>query len=219
MKIKQSGQLIYSFGSYSPVKHPNTAPINAPIYYLYLFLLEAYGRVLRQGIMEFMKEIYESQCNRLYESFALKVDTQNNLIYLIEDSDYYDSKINTPELDELAEEGDLVELCRRGVADHAVLTKENFLYLLLKWEKIVQTSDSFLLLYLDDKNWYDSEPFDSLQAMEKFIADHTDNSQENIQITSNNIVKNETHKMSIIKILTILLVAVTFLVRLMNFKK
>jgi hypothetical protein len=61
-----------------------------------------------------------------------------------------------------------------------MMTKDNIIHLLTIWEKIITQKSNFVLLYLDDKDWYDVLPFDTEEAMEKFLADHT---QEEIDLT------------------------------------
>jgi hypothetical protein len=50
------------------------------------------------------------------------------------------------------------------------------MHILLSWDKIWKDrSIQFILLYQDNKNWYDVLPFESQEAMEIFVADHTKN--------------------------------------------
>ncbi len=171
MILKQNKQL--RFNSNFIDFYPLNPQLKGLISFIYFFLHYAYFYVLRQGVLGYIKEVSFSDCNHLYELVTLSFDSKNNIAYFSEESDNYESKINTPELEQLAEEGNIIELCRRGIADHEKMTKDNFFYLLIAWGKILEELPPFALLYEDDKNWFDVLPFDSKEAMEKFVADHT----------------------------------------------
>jgi hypothetical protein len=66
-----------------------------------------------------------------------------------------------------------LQLCQNKISKNAILSKDNFISLLTKWSDFYDVKKSFVLLYLDDKDWYDVLPFDSQETMEKFVADHT----------------------------------------------
>ena len=115
-----------------------------------------------------------------------------------------------------------LQLCQNNVIDYAVLTKDNFIHLLTKWGNLFKAKEPFVLLYLDDKGWYDVLPFDSLESMNKFAADHTIKEQENIKTVVNNNLKrtdSQTTYNKIVKIITIIFVIMMLLIRLMNLVK
>ncbi len=208
MKIKQTAKLKLSSEYYYPAKQPYITPAKSSIYYISSFFMGGVGYVLRQGINEYMKKMSESECNFLYDEVTISFDNEHNLVYLSDKLSNYEAQINTQELNELADDGKIVELCRRGIVDHAVLTKENFIHILLTWDKILDQSPPFALLYQNENNWYDSVGFDSLEAMEKFIADHTGDSQED---TKKQAVSSKTTK-----IITIIIVLLLLLIRIMK---
>lgn len=210
MKIKQCAQLKFSFGYFSPAKHPYITSVNSSIYYVYAFFMSGIGYVLRQGIMEYIQDMNETGDNFIYNMVTVSFDNKHNLVYLSDELRNYEKQINTPELNQLADDGKIVELCRRGIVDHAVLTQENFLHLVLTWEKINGQDTPYLLIYQDENDWYDSVGFDSLEAMEKFIADHTSDSQEDAQ---NQIIDNKTTK-----IITVIIILLLLLIRVMKLR-
>lgn len=61
--------------------------------------------------------------------------------------------------------------------DYIILSQENFNKIIINWDKCWESKDvnPFILLYQDDKDWFDILPFESQEAMEKFVADHTKN--------------------------------------------
>jgi len=67
----------------------------------------------------------------------------------------------------------IIQLCHEKSLDYNIMTKDNFIYLLTQWNKIVDQLLPFALLYIDENNWYDVLPFDTQEAMEQFVADHT----------------------------------------------
>ena len=83
------------------------------------------------------------------------------------------NKPTTEEIENLLDEENFIELCEIGFLDYVVMTKDNFYHLLLVWDKVLDQAPPFALLYEDDKNWFDVLPFDSKEAMETFVADHT----------------------------------------------
>jgi len=60
-----------------------------------------------------------------------------------------------------------------GFLKYTMMIKDNFYYLILTWNKILDQLPPFVLLYQDDQDWYEILSFDSKEAMEKFVTDHT----------------------------------------------
>jgi len=138
-------------------------------YYIRILLLYSL-----RGISIFIKEINDYPHDRfIFELVELSIDEENNLIYLYEGNYTYDSKPKTAEIEELFEQDKFIQLCKIGFLDYIVISKKNFINLLLAWDEILNTKPPFALLYLDDKYLYDVVPFDTQKAMEKFIVDHT----------------------------------------------
>ncbi len=139
-------------------------------YYIRTFLLHSL-----RGVPDFIKTITDYPQDRmLFELVEISSNQQNNLIYIYESYYTYHDKPTTPKIDKLLEEENFIELCKIGFLDYVTLTKDNFIQLLLVWNKILEQLPPFALLYLDDKNWYNVLPFDTQQAMEIFIATHTE---------------------------------------------
>lgn len=171
MYIKQSKQLQFRSIDFYPLnpRYENS------ISFIYLFFHDAYGYIQRQGIIEYIHELNTMNERALsYQNINVGIDYKNNLIYLCEGWYDYHNKPTTQEIEALLESEDFVELCRIGFLEYAVMSKDNFIHLLLAWDKIWnQKTIMLILLYLNDKDWYDVLPFDSQEAMEQFVADYT----------------------------------------------
>ena len=139
------------------------------IFYIRIFLIHCL-----RNTSNFINAIQTySKDGMSFELLEVNMDNKNNLVYLSECWYDYKDKPTTPEIDKLLEEDNFIELCKMGFLDYIALTKENFIHLLLTWDKILEQLPPFALLYLDDKNWYDVLPFESQQAMEAFVVTHT----------------------------------------------
>ena len=171
MIIKQSEQLRYNsgFNAYFPFKpgfQTSTSLIN-------IFFLDGFGYLKRGGELIFMQKIERMLQHGIgFENIDVSIDHINNLVYISEI--YYDkNKPTTDEIENLLDEENKIELCKIGFLEHVILTKENFIHIILSWDKATNQRSPFALLYQDDKNWYDVLPFDKQEAMEIFVADHT----------------------------------------------
>ncbi|MDP3787710.1 MAG: hypothetical protein Q8Q60_00150 [Candidatus Chromulinivorax sp.] len=139
------------------------------ILYIRIFLIHCL-----RDISHFIKAITTySKDGMGFELLNIDIDNKENLVYFSESWYDYKSKPTTPEIEALLEAEDFIQLCKMGFLDYAVMTKDNFMHLLLTWDTILNQLPSFALLYLDDKGWYDIKAFDSQTAMEQFVADHT----------------------------------------------
>ena len=148
--------------------------ISSNINYLTRFLREGFPRMYNSGIKNYMEKletIYKDGMS--FESVTLNIDIEKKIIYLSEPYFEYQERATTNEIEELMDKAPTLELCHRKLINYIIITKDNFIHLLLIWEKLINQSSLFVLLYQDDKDWYDLLPFDSKEAMEKFIADHT----------------------------------------------
>ena len=108
-----------------------------------------------------------------FEFINVDIDNINNLVYLSESWHDYKNKTTTQKIDQLLEEENFIELCKIGFLDHITMTKDNFIHILFTWDKLLDQQSPFALLYQDDKDWFDVKPFDTQEAMEQFVADHT----------------------------------------------
>ena len=147
---------------------------NTNVSYLRMFLLYSFGHIKLIKTIEFIKGLKTNYKDGIhFEEVNIDIDNQNNLVYFSESWYTYNDKPTTPEIERLLEEENFIQLCKIGFLDYIVMTKDNFIYILLAWDKIVDTKSPFALLYQDDKDWYNVLPFDTQDAMEQFVADHT----------------------------------------------
>jgi len=169
MYIKKYDMYKFDRGGYSLMPRAD----DSSIYYIGMFFTRLLGVIeLTQSAewIEDFKTIYKN--GFMYEEINVSIDNESDLVYFSEELDSYEHEITTPELDQLAEDGNTIELCRRGIARHITMTKNNFFYLLTAWGRLCEKLPPFALMYEDDKNWFDILPFESKEAMEKFVADH-----------------------------------------------
>jgi len=144
------------------------------LYYVRQLLIYSFGSIRRIRVLCFIENMKTKYKNGIsYEEVDINIDNENDLVYLSESYHTYDTKPMTKEIDDLFEAENFIELCKIGFLDYDVMTKENFIHILLLWDKILDQVPPFALLYQDDKNWFDVLPFDTQEAMEKFVADHT----------------------------------------------
>ena len=137
---------------------------------LTMFLLWLFGYVKIDGVLNFFEK---NKLGMMFEEINIDIDNEHDLVYLSENYCGCRNRPTTPKIESLLEEENFIKLCNMGFLNHTVMTKKNFMHLLVAWDKILCDLPPFALLYLDDKNWYDVLPFDSQEAMEKFVADHT----------------------------------------------
>jgi len=121
-----------------------------------------------------MKKLESVHCGRAsFEMVEISIDYKNNQVYFSEDYNSYRDKPTTAKIEELLEEENFIELCKIGFLDYTTMSKDNFIHLLLAWDKILDQLPPFALLYQDDNDWFDVLPFDSQETMKMFVADHT----------------------------------------------
>ena len=147
-----------------------------PISHVQFFLYDCYGYVHRAGgpiqFLNSLKSQY-GDWGVTFEMVDLNVDIENNLVYLGEIFDPYEHGMTEQEFNIKYNNMNALQLCQNNIIDCAVMTKDNFVHLLTNWGKFYHIMSPFILLYLDEKNWYDVLPFDSKEAMDKFVVDHT----------------------------------------------
>ncbi len=141
--------------------------------YVAIFFAYGFPYIYRNGVAEFIKKlktIYKEGMN--FEMIELSLDNENNLAYISESYDCSKKEI-TSEIELLINTESTIELCHKNFIGHATLTQENLFHLLLTWEQLRNKKDPYILIYLDDNNWYDSASFDTEKSMNQFLADHT----------------------------------------------
>ena len=169
MYIKQYKKFKYQFNNYSLLNIKREYPIS----YVAIFFYDAFSHIYGYNTHKFIQKLKSLDQNGMSsEMIELTLDNKNNLAYISELFEESAQEI-TPEIDQLLETESTIELCHRNIVGHTVMTKENLFHLLLKWTELVDKKAPYILIYQDEKNWYDSLPFDTQEAMEEFVADHT----------------------------------------------
>ena len=161
-----------SYGFFGNLDYQN------PITHVQFFLNDCYGYVRRAGgSIPFFASLQapNGEWGMGFNELDLSVDMENKLVYISELFFGYNYKdiMTEEEFYIKCDEVGYLELYKKNIIESAVMTKDNFIHLLTAWEKLLQDQSPFALLYLNDKGWYDVLPFDFLEAMEKFVADHT----------------------------------------------
>ncbi len=172
MKIRQYKALEFRSFNFYPLDHQHYDSIS----FVYLFFNEAYVYIQRDGVLKYIHSIIDPLSQRITEFEMIQVgfDDENNLIYLLEGYFFYRYKPTTVKIESLLETSKYVELCRMNFFEYAVMSKNNFIHIILSWDKIWNFKDvKFALLYQDDQGWYDVMPFESQEEMDEFIAQHT----------------------------------------------
>ena len=173
MKIQQYKRFKFDLSGYELAA---SSYYQYPIFYVGDFLQAFYGYVNRAGgPIQFFESLRDSRgiWGMTFESVDLNVDIQNNLVYLSEVFGPYEADMTDDEFNIKYNNMNALQLCQNNIIDHAVMTKDNFINLLTKWGHFYDTKEPFVLLYFDENNWYDVLPFDTQEAMELFVADHT----------------------------------------------
>jgi len=160
---------MYKKEEHSYYSHKRFPEYNS-FFYITTFFRTAFIYVKRDGILNFIKKNKEGM---EFEEINLDINDTSNIIFLSESWHDYKDKTTTPEIEELLEEGNFIKLCEIGFLDHITMTKDNFINILFSWDKIIDQQPPFALLCQDDKDWFDVKPFDTQEAMEQFVADHT----------------------------------------------
>ena len=171
MYIKQNQQFELELNKYFPVGNL-LFPFQYSISYAGLLFYEGRFYIYRSGAKEFIDQLKNKNRSGIaFEQIELTIDYTSDLAYISETVDF--NREVTPEIHQLIESDNIIELCHRKFLNYTTMTQENLYHLLLTWEKLIDNGASFVLIYLDDKDWYDSLSFDSKEAMGKFVADHT----------------------------------------------
>jgi len=138
-----------------------------------MFFDDAFPHIYnRNGTIDFVGKLKKNERDGMSsEMMELTMDHEKNLAYMNQPFDWSQKEI-TPEIEHLINTEATLELCHRDFLGYAVMTKENLFYLLLKWAELRDKKDPYILIYLDDKDWYDSTSFGSKELMNMFLAEH-----------------------------------------------
>lgn len=169
MHIKKYKQFKFKINSYYPTC-PNQ---EYPIAHVAMFFHNAFPYIYRMGTFDFIEQLNTKYKNGMkFEMIELSIDNDNNLFYINESAERSIQKI-TPEIENLLESDSVIELCKQNFLRHVIITKNNLTHLLLTWEKFVDKKLPYILIYLDDSNWYETLSFEREEAMREFITQHT----------------------------------------------
>ena len=172
MYFKQYNKFRYSSNNFYAFTNTDNFYIkNNNIIYLSLCLTLDYAAIrLKQTLEEGIQENFiDGNGGGFYETRVIH-DKINSLIYIgftpdpdsDDDQEYY----NYPG------EITILEAYQKGILESLHLATENFFYILRTWDRYRKEKPSFLLLYQDDKNWFDLKPFETQELMQEFIAQY-----------------------------------------------
>ncbi len=168
MNIKEFVKFELNDNSYYPQYENKIQNIN----YLAMFFYDGFRYIYRNGTVDFVEKLKKYELDGMsFEMIELTIDDENNLAYMNEPFDWSQKEI-TPEIQHLINTEATLELCHRDFLGYVVMTKENLFYLLLKWEELCNKKDLYILIYKDDKDWYDSTSFESKELMNVLLAEH-----------------------------------------------
>src|SRR3990167_6175177 len=167
MYIKQHKQLKFESNKFYPI-YPK---FESNISFLSSFFIFDFG---------YIKNDLETNISKLnhVDSMAwnddeIVIDQKNNLVYIGIVPDFCCDE----EYDEIYEEKmkgkSLLQLYQENLLDHMTISKENFFYILRTWKKYLDEKPPFLLLYENENNWFDLEPFESKNIMDEFVINHS----------------------------------------------
>jgi len=147
------------------------------ISYIVLFFHNAYRYAQRDGIEKFINDLYTPDAygdrEKMFEMITVSVDNEADLVYIHEDCLDFIETIKSKELIDFYEELSDLDLCRNNIIGRAVMIKDNFIYLLTTWDQLWDQKPPFILLYQNDKDWYELLPCQSEEEMDKFVTDHS----------------------------------------------
>ncbi len=145
------------------------------ITYVQFFLNDCYGYVRRYGgPIRFLASLKadNGEWGMSFNELDLNIDMEKNLVYIGEMFDPETYNMTEQEFNSKYNNMNSVQICQNNMVDCVVMTKDNFINLLIVWGQLLETKPPFVVLYIDDNNWYDLLPFDSQETMEFFITDH-----------------------------------------------
>lgn len=171
MYIKQNQKFERELNKYFPVGNL-LFPFQYSISYAGLLFYDGFPHIRLFGTEEQVEKFKNRiEIGMSFEMIEITIDYTSDLAYISETVDF--NREVTPEIHQLIESDNIIELCHIKFLNYTTMTQENLYHLLLTWEKLIDNGTPFILIYLDDQDWYDSLSFDSKDAMEKFVADHT----------------------------------------------
>ncbi len=168
MRIKQYKQFQFKINSYYPTS-PNQ---EYPIAHIAMFFYNGFRYIYRIGTLNFIEQLNTKYKNGMkFEMIELSIDNDKNLVYIHESTERSLQAI-TPEIEDLLEHDSAIELCQQNFLRHIIITKNNLIHLLFKWDDFVKKQVPYFLIYLDDKDWYETISFETEEAMKQFVEDH-----------------------------------------------
>jgi len=111
-------------------------------------------------------ELFYSGLSGIHENFV-RVDIDADLIYI-----GFENDISADDYDKF-EDVPHLKMCQQGLVGFALLSKKNFIDILTIWLQLRDQKPPFILLYQNDKDWYELLPCQSEEEMDKFVTDHS----------------------------------------------
>ena len=150
------------------------------LFFLSMFLWDTLYYFFRMEPQAFIQSLDNFNSDgQAFEFVEIDIDHEKKLIYLSEPYDDLIKKIIDKSEKNFYTITPKLTLCQKQIIKHVVITQENFIKIILLWTKIWNTKAPFILLYLDGKNSYEVLPFETQQAMEDFVAVHTQQENKN----------------------------------------
>lgn len=172
MYLMQNKQFKLENIKYFPIRYLDF-PLDFSISYVALLFFDAFPHIRLFGTQEYVEKFRNKiRSGMSSEMIECTIDYEHELVYIHEPLDSF-GREKTSKTKRLIELDASIELCHRGFIGYTCITQENFYHLLLTWQKLIDKRSLYILIYLDDENWYDVLPFETQEAMEKFIVDHT----------------------------------------------
>ena len=134
-------------------------------YYLNYFFQNDFHEFLKNP--KLINELQANEAVYLYETFVL-FDKNKNIIYIGDDTEYNRIMFESdcPDVSDL-------KLVQDNIIKAFPLKKENFLYLLTKWNQETKINLPYMILYQNENDWIDTKSFKTKETIEQFIKDHS----------------------------------------------
>lgn len=172
MKINQSNPLKFSLGFsnfYYLDSSISFVDIKNNIGYLSTFLISDFGSI-KNDLEKNIQYYFIDRDGIGFPLTMVVLDGAKTMVYIgiMPDPCDYDND-DYPYISGKTE----LEHFQENLLDHLIISKDNFFCILRLWNKYLEKKPLFLLLYQDENNWFDLEPFSSKEEMEKFVKNHT----------------------------------------------
>ncbi|MBP6869709.1 hypothetical protein KBC04_02410 [Candidatus Babeliales bacterium] len=171
MYIKQCHEFYYRLDNFSVLASGKFYIHDLNMKYLSICLYDDFGSLASKNQLEKNINRYFVEGHGIgLPSTQISVDKKNDLIYIgmMPDPCDDDSGVYDP----INNDKTCLDLFKEGLVESVHLSKENFFYILRTWDKYFEEKPSFLLLYQDDKDWFDLKPFETRELMEQFLEEH-----------------------------------------------